>query len=83
MDIDAFLDTVLDVGPFWLMMLLPALLAGHLIAHHIGRNPDRFRDMTFWRTFCFGIFCVLCVCISFGVVSLVFGMVMLGVGWSE
>lgn len=82
MDIDALLDTVFDVGPFWLMMLLPALLAGHLIAHHVGRNPDRFRGMSFWRTSLFGIYCTLCVCISYGLVSLALGMVMMAVGWA-
>lgn len=80
MDIDALLDTVFDVGPFWLMMLLPALLSGYLIGLYVSRNPDGFRDMTFWRTFFFGIYCTLCVAIAYSFASLLLGMVMVVLG---
>jgi len=77
MDIDALLDTILDVGPFWLMMLVPALLSGYLIAGYVSRNPDRFRELTFWRTFIFGVYCTLCVMLSVGVFSLLLALALM------
>lgn len=46
-------------------MLLPtAALSGHIIAHRVRKNLDRFGEMTPRQTFFFGIYCVLSVWVS-------------------
>lgn len=80
MDVDAVLDTLFDVAPFWIMMLSIGLLSGYLISIHVRRNPDRFRDMTRRSAFIFGIYCALCVAVSMALVSLAAGFAIM-LGW--
>ena len=70
MTADEFIGVAIKVG-LWLLFFLPtAALSGHMIAHHVNRNIDRFHELTPRRTFRFGIYCALSVFVSFGLVTL-------------
>lgn len=76
MTADEFIEEAITVGLGLLIFLPTAALSGHMIAHHVSRNIDRFRELTPRRTFRFGIYCALSVFMSFGLVSLPFFLVL-------
>lgn len=70
MTADEFIEEAITVGLALLIFLPTAALSGHIIAHRVSRKLDRFREMTPRQTFFFGIYCVLTVFLSYGLVCI-------------
>lgn len=66
---DPLLDELIRFGLALLVFLPTAALSGHIIAHRVRKNLERFGEMTRRQTFFFGMYCVLSVWMSCALVG--------------
>ncbi len=69
MDAEEIFEFVINAFIFVAVFCPVAIMSGHMIAHHVKRNIHRFQDPDPRPSFWFGVYCTLCVALSYGLLG--------------